>query len=150
MTQVSKYPLNKKVAERIMEIFIKTLINVTNKVEAEQLISDFLTPTEKIMLSKRLAIALLLENNYDYRAIGDILKVSSGTIAQINNARSKNSTGYRKFIRKIKKDEQINAVLLKTLSEIVALPASIRSSTSVWKSLDRKLKTKISNSSKPF
>ena len=150
MTQISKYPLGKNVSKRIMEIFVKTLINIKDQEEAEKLIFDFLTPTERVVLSKRLAIALLLEKEYDYRTIGDILKVSSSTIAHVNNARKHGTTGYRKFIRKIIADEQINNFLEQTLAQIVTIPASIPSRTSVWKHINSKVKSNQQKNKKPF
>lgn len=42
MSQISKYLIKKSVFDRIFEIFIKTLINVKSKQEAQNLISDFL------------------------------------------------------------------------------------------------------------
>ncbi len=48
MTQISKYPTSKNVSDRVFELFTKTLIEVRNESEAENLISDFFTPTEKI------------------------------------------------------------------------------------------------------
>ncbi len=61
MTQVSKYPISDLVYQRILEIFFETLVGIKTKAEAYQFIKDFLSPTEQTMLSKRLAIAFLLE-----------------------------------------------------------------------------------------
>ncbi len=76
MPQVSKYPLSKDVYDRIFEIFLKTLINVRDKDEGRNLLKDFFTPTERVMLAKRLGIVLLLERNYNYQTIRSILRVA--------------------------------------------------------------------------
>lgn len=60
MTQVSRYPISKNVYDRCWEIFTKTLVGIRTSKDAEEIVSDLLTPTEKIMLVKRLSIALLL------------------------------------------------------------------------------------------
>lgn len=109
MSQVSKYPLSKNIADRIFEIFLNTFVRIHNKQEADQFISDLLTPTEKIMLAKRLAIAFLLEKGYEYRTVQRIIKVSSGTITSVNISRHHGSEGYKKVIAKIiKEEEQMN------------------------------------------
>ena len=103
MSQVSKYPLSKETYDRIFEIFLKTLINIKDKEEGNSLISDFFTPTERIMFAKRLGIALLLEKGYDYQIIKSSLKVSSATIASVNQARQYGNNSYRNFISKVQK-----------------------------------------------
>ena len=61
-------PLLEKTLELILiedalknQRWISNFIEIKNKEEADQFISDFLTPTEKIMLAKRLAIAFYLK-----------------------------------------------------------------------------------------
>jgi uncharacterized protein YerC len=150
MTQVSKYPLGSTISKRIMDIFVKTLINVKNETEAKELIFDFLTPTERIVQSKRLAIALLLEKEYDYRTIGDILKVSSATIAHVNNARKNASSGYIKFMKKIIADEKITKFLDQTLVSVMSVPASVKGGTSFWKELNNTVINRQKKNAKPF
>src|SRR3990167_1145940 len=101
MSQVSKYPVSKQISDRIFEIFLNALVNIKNKDDADQFISDLLTPTEKIMLAKRLAIAFLLEKNYDYRTIQKIIRVSASTIKSVNTSRKFGSNGYRNLIERI-------------------------------------------------
>lgn len=64
MAQVSKYPISKDVADRIFDVFIKSFIKVKNVQDAQNLANDLFSPTEKIMLAKRLAIAFLLMREY--------------------------------------------------------------------------------------
>lgn len=84
MTMVSKYPLNNKIKERVYEIFLKTMANLKTPEEVGNFLEEFLTPTEKIMLAKRLSIAVLLAKNYDARSICKILKVSLNTVTNMN------------------------------------------------------------------
>jgi uncharacterized protein YerC len=60
--------------------FIKT---IRNDRESLDFIHTLLTPTEQVMLAKRLGIMLLIKRGYNYNEIKDILKVSQGTIAHI-------------------------------------------------------------------
>lgn len=66
MTQVSKYPVHRDVEKRMFEIFKTTISNLKHSEEIEDFLEDFLSPVEKIMLAKRLAIAVLLAKNYTY------------------------------------------------------------------------------------
>ena len=85
MPQVSKRLTNQKIAKRLPELLIETIIDCRNKDHTRKFLDDFLTPTEKIMLGKRLAIAVLLLKDYDYATISQLLKVSSATIGKMVN-----------------------------------------------------------------
>ena len=48
------------------------------------IINELLSPTEKIMIAKRIAIIYLLIKKIDYINISDVIKVSSETIAKFH------------------------------------------------------------------
>lgn len=106
MPQVSKYPVSKEVQERMFEIFWETIAGLENAQKASEFFHDLLTPTEKIMLAKRLAIALLLIKGYDYRSIVNTLKVSPTTIGNVRLWLQTAGSGYRKAVEKIIKSEK--------------------------------------------
>jgi len=101
MAQVSKYPLKKEVKERIDELLWEVIGSLRSKEETENFFRDLLSPTEEIMLSKRLAIALMLLKKYDYRTISDVLKVSTGTVGKISLWLKHEGEGYRRVLEKI-------------------------------------------------
>lgn len=150
MAQVSKYPIRKEVADRIFEIFVKTLINIKKKDEAEQLVSDLLTPTERIMLAKRLAIAFLLEKGYGYRTIKNILKVSSPTIASVSLARKYGNKGYKTLIGEIMKEESIKSFVDEALIKLLSLPASATKGGGVWRYLKEEVEKNKENKRNAF
>ena len=150
MSQVSKYPISKEIADRIFEIFLTTFTHLKDKGEADQFISDLLTPTEKIMLAKRLAIAFLLEKNYDYRAIQKILRVSTGTITTVNISRNLGSEGYKKVISKILKAEIFTKILEKTIIKLLSAPASIERGSGLWTYLRNQAKNEKKKRKKVF
>ena len=80
MTQVSRLPLPKKLEEQMYTLFRRVLSELHSEGDITDFLDDLLTPTEKVMLAKRLAIAFLLEKGYDQRAIHTILKVSTTTV----------------------------------------------------------------------
>src|SRR3990167_7612872 len=57
MGQVSKRLISKEIADRIFDVFVKSFIKIRNVEDAQKLADDLFSPTERIMLAKRLAIA---------------------------------------------------------------------------------------------
>lgn len=106
MTQVSKRVLQKKVEERIMDLFWTSLSMLSKKTEISLFLDDLLTPTEKVMLSKRLAIAFMLIKGYDYPSINERLKVSDQTIWNVKTSLVYKGKGYKTAISQIMSREK--------------------------------------------
>lgn len=123
MTQVSRIPLRKEIEKRIFEIFIASLAKVQTSSEIDDFIGDLLSPTEKIMLAKRLSIAFLLKKQYNQRTISQILKVSLTTVNRISlRMQLSGGKGFQKVIDTIFREEKSNAFWRKLddfISEIV-------------------------------
>jgi uncharacterized protein YerC len=100
-------------------VFVKAIADLRKTKDVEFFIADLLTPTEKIMIAKRLSIAILVAKGYDYRSISDILKVSSATIQSVNKQIMIDGRGYKKVVAKILKDDELSKFFL-DLEESVA------------------------------
>lgn len=150
MTQVSRYPISTKVADRIFEVFLKTLVEIKSNKEADQFISDLLTPTEKIMLAKRLAIAFLLEKGYDYRTIQKIIRVSAPTITSVNNARKYGSEGYKRLVAKIIKEEKLISFFDETVEKLLSIPSELERGRGSWSYLKDQAKKRKWKNKKEF
>lgn len=150
MTQVSKLPLRKEIADRIFEIFLITLINLRQKDEAEQLIQDLFTPTERVMLAKRLAIAFLLEKGHDYQTIKSLLRVSSATIASVNMQRQSGGKGYQQCIAKIMQEESLQNFFAEIALKLIQIPASSTKGSGTWRYLEKELKNNLPKRKKSF
>lgn len=120
MPQVSKYPISKEVAERIFELFTKTLIRIKSIDDANRLVYDLFTPTEKIMLAKRVSIAFLLMKGYQYREISRLLRVSLATVASVNLSLRLGKGGYKMVLEKIAKEEKLEEFFLGTAAKLLA------------------------------
>lgn len=107
MAQISRNPLSKKIEAEIRQNLWQVIATLKDKKEASLFLEDLLTETEKTMLSKRLAIALLLEKKIEYRTIRDLLKVSLGTIGSVKIWLDKGGGGYQLAIRKLAKEESM-------------------------------------------
>lgn len=108
MSQVSKYPLSSEVEQRIDEILVETIANLHDVGEIETFLAEFISPVEKIMLAKRMAIAVLLAKGYDYEAIKKVLRVTPTTIASVSIALKYSKRGYKRAVEKILQSEKID------------------------------------------
>jgi TrpR-related protein YerC/YecD len=101
MPQVSKNPVPRETGRRIRKAFTRALVGIRSEREMERYIFDLLTPTEQIMLAKRLAIAALLIEGLPYREISERLKVSTATIGRVNVWLETAGDGYRLVMKRI-------------------------------------------------
>jgi len=149
MTQVSKYPLKQEVFEKMFELLSKAIIDSSSKEKAESLLEDLLTPTEKIMLAKRLAIAVLLTKNYSYKAIQEILRVSSPTIAMVNLSLKYKGKGFKTFTEQLLKEEKNNKFWEKVQDLILGAMSNVKGGKS-WRYLREETRRKKQNQKTPL
>ncbi|MCX6705056.1 MAG: Trp family transcriptional regulator [Candidatus Woesebacteria bacterium] len=143
MSQVSKYPIQKDVYDEIFDTFLQTIASLNTKREVLEFFNEFLTPTEKIMFSKRLAAGLLISEGYDYKEISNLLKTSSATISTFSSF-YKYGEGYKKVVDKIKTDKEITEFLRMIGEKISALGTFGGKGSGTWKAVNKKLKDKRS------
>ena len=96
-----KYELTKKETEELLLDFSIVLSEIKKPREAVAFIKDILSASEARMLAKRLKIAELLLENLSYGKIARVLKVSSGTIARVNQWLQFSGDGYRILIERL-------------------------------------------------
>jgi uncharacterized protein YerC len=113
MTQVSRIPIRKEIENRMFEVFLESIAMVHTKEQVEKLVEDLLSPTEKIMLTKRLSIALLLLKQYDQRLISKLLHVGLETVSKVSRALRSGSGGYSMVVSSIMRQEKYQAFLTK-------------------------------------
>ena len=106
MTQVSRFPLSKKLKEEMNLLFLRSFAMLRSETDVQDLLEDLLTPNERIMLGKRLAIAYLLDKGLNQRSVHTIMKVSVTTVSGVNYWLTHRGTGYRKVLRLLKQSEQ--------------------------------------------
>lgn len=111
MTKVSRRIVDKNLEKYIFEIFIKTITRLNSQMEVENFIEDLLYPTEKIMLIKRLAIAVMLTKGYTYDQIDHVLKVSRPTIMNVSRfLKYGSNNGYQKVVKHLINDQKKEAL----------------------------------------
>jgi len=95
----------------MFETFYQILAGLKNSNEVKEFLTDLLTPTEQVMLAKRLSIAILLTYECDYRTISEILKVSYATIGNVAKWLKLAGRGYREALRAFIKEHKPSVLI---------------------------------------
>ena len=99
--------MDQKLEEYIFAIFLKTITDLKTPTDVKNFLEDLLWPTEKIMLIKRLAIAIMLSKDYTYDEIDHTLKVSRTTIMNVSYfLKHGQNGGYQKVVQKVLADQK--------------------------------------------
>lgn len=101
--RISAKTVNKHLKKEIENTFLTIIEDLKSQPNIELFFKDFLTTTEFEMLSKRLAIAYWLRKGRSYTNIKDNLKVSSATIASVQDYSQK--PGYQLALKLLEADE---------------------------------------------
>ncbi len=80
MARISKKPISEKILIKIYRLFYEVFSRYESQEDFLLILEDILSPTEKIMIAKRIGIIYLLIKKADYRDISEVLKVSSATV----------------------------------------------------------------------
>lgn len=140
MTQVSRIPLKKEIETRVYEVLMESVAAAKSHDTVSRLLDDLLSPTERLMIAKRLSIALLLYKRYDQRTISKWLKVSSTTVSKVSLSMQVGRGGYRSIIESILRNEELKGFIQKielALSDII-LPKHVARSS--WHQRHREAK----------
>lgn len=101
--RVSKDKVNPFLENQVLQTLHQTLADLKTPEEAEKFLKTFLNETEHSTLAKRLAIAYWLNKGRGYTNISQNIKVSSATIATIQEKMGQEGT--RLALQKIKAEE---------------------------------------------
>ena len=80
MAQVSKRKLDENKLKKIFDLFFDLIVEIKNRKQGEMLLNEILTPTEQIMVAKRVAAFYLFTKEIKPNKIAEILKVSRSTV----------------------------------------------------------------------
>jgi len=81
MTRITKRGITQELDDRLLGILLKAFKNTRTKKDLTEFLNQFLTPEEQIMIKKRLAIILSLQECKRTKEITEILDVSRATIS---------------------------------------------------------------------
>lgn len=95
MTKLSRKPVDPEHLGQFINNFWDVVALLGNKEEVKAFLKEVLTHTETRMVAKRLQIAKMLFEGYDYLTIGNFVKVTDQTIARVNNTLHIGGAGLR-------------------------------------------------------
>lgn len=105
--RVSQRELDTELEKKMFGVWLEALAVCRDEVSADELMRDLLTDTERIVIAKRMAIALLLSHGYGYTEVANILKVSPPTISKVKRWLDERGAGFRKVLSLMEEDEQL-------------------------------------------
>ena len=119
MPHVSRHTPVRKVSDKIFELLVECVTAKGSVDERKTFFVCLLTPTERIMFSKRFAIIYMLAKGHSFDTIQDTLRVSPSTIARIWQAIQKGK--YADIVRRVQKGRENDNYfdLLQWLADIV-------------------------------
>lgn len=82
MVRITPYNVKPEAYKKVFDIFYEVVSNNKDKEEFNQIFLELLSPAERIMIAKRIAIIYLLMKNIDYQIICKVIKVSSATVSK--------------------------------------------------------------------
>lgn len=140
MPQISRFKLNDRVLEKLFDLFFEIVGKKSNKQIFLKIINDLLTPVERVMIAKRIAIFYLLLKGKDYLTICHVLKVSPATVSKFNLLRE-NSTGLVPAFNKVLLSDDLKLFFDEILNVIMAPGTPHINWSAAWrrrKELERK------------
>lgn len=97
MVRVNKKYLNKELQSEAWSRFLKEIKKSESSGDVVLNLKKFFTPSEIIMLEKRLSIPILVEKQLSYKKIGAVLDVSPATISFVKHQLTKKPVVHRKM-----------------------------------------------------
>lgn len=122
MPRVSKRPVSEKLLSKTYRLFYEVFSRNKGRDDFLLIIDDILSSSEKIMLSKRLAVIYLLIKGVDYRDIMDTLKVSSATVVFYASTFLKRNSKVRTIIENMLNKEKVLNFLDDFFADIMIHP----------------------------
>lgn len=101
--QISKKRVNPQLETQVEKMWYQLIIDIKTPEEAETVMSAMLSMTELTAITKRLAMAYWLAKGRSYENIKENLKVSSATIAAVQQEMKK--PGWKMALSKVMAEE---------------------------------------------
>src|SRR3989344_7421758 len=110
MPHVSKRKLKEKVESELNKSFQTVIARISNMQEMNSFLTSLLSNTEKLMLAKRLAVVVLLDENIPESTIANILNVTRETVARQRYRLELKGEGYKIAIKKLAEEKTLQGL----------------------------------------
>lgn len=121
MPKVSRNIPKEETLRRMREALIRAFVSITDKGLLEKFVRDLLTPSELVMIAKRLMASILLQKGYAQSAICATLKLSRTTVNTIQRELLKGGDGYKTVYRSFFHNVNIKERRKRNISETIDL-----------------------------
>lgn len=119
MPQLSKIKLDKKIEKNLIETMEIILVKIKINKDMNSFLFSFLTPTERLMLAKRLAAIILIKEGLSHSQISSSLHLTRVTVAKLELFLEARGQGYEAAF-KILRNEKIFKELRQTLLKLAS------------------------------
>ena len=149
MAQVSVQYIKPEVKNKLQSLLVSCISRCSQVSLAADLVEDLLTNTEKIMISKRIGVALMLLKHVGARQISHKLKISFPTIYRVKTWLEIKGGGYRSLLESIiKEDAAKEDAHLSALQDTEGSPLWFGPTN--WKNQRRQQWEKVKRTEVPF
>ena len=115
MTQISKHKLPKKLEKELLDNLDSIFVLINKKEEMVGFLSALLTDVEKLMLAKRVAIIIMLNEGFNDTEIANALHLTRITVAKTRYFFESRGEGYKIALQKrqsVKDAEAVKELLI--------------------------------------
>ncbi len=116
MPHVSRNKLDLKAEQKLIQTLDLVLTKIQKEEQIDQFLLALLTPTERIMLAKRLAIVILLKEGLLESEIAETLHVTRVTVSRLQFFLESRGSGYQIALEVLKNEKvmtEAKSILLK-------------------------------------
>lgn len=106
MTKVSRIPTKTTRLNYFSHNLESAITMLESKDQVAEFLRDILTHTEYKMMAKRLQIAKMLLEGYDYKSIKGYVHVTDSTVSSISNKLGTSGKGLKQAIKKLQQIER--------------------------------------------
>lgn len=106
MPRASKVRVEKEKLKELTDHFSYLISSLNSSSEIENFLNNFLSEEEKIMLTKRLVLFMMIQRNYPPHVIKDSLHVSHETIRIYKDKLPSKNEAFRRTIERLLKREK--------------------------------------------
>jgi uncharacterized protein YerC len=105
MPQVSRIKLDKKAEDQLVKTLELVLAKLSREEEMKDFLLSLLTPTERIMLAKRLAMTILINEGLSDSNISSSLNLTRATISKMRLFLEVRGEGFKHALRKLENEK---------------------------------------------
>ncbi len=109
MPHVSKRKLKERAEKELTKSLQTVLTKINNYQEIGSFLDSLLSDTERLMLAKRLAIVVLLEEKIPESTIANVLSVTRETVARQRYRLELKGVGYKIALKKLAEEKMLQS-----------------------------------------